>query len=152
MKKITLILCLLFAISIGMIYSQTMQVPAAIVYTDNTSDNLYIGDRVLPDASKAKSNITSHQADKLTMLSSPNPFTNRTMVTCFIPVKGKFVLGIRNMFGETVKTIENIVDREGSYNIEVTSEHLRPGIYTAILVLKTSNDVMMKTIRLVYNQ
>jgi hypothetical protein len=56
------------------------------------------------------------------------------------------------MFGETVKTIEDNVTQQGDKSIEVSSERFRPGIYTAMVIFKTSKNVMIKTIRIVYNQ
>jgi hypothetical protein len=152
MKKFALMLCLLFTISIGMIHAQTSQAPASIPGNDNSYTFTLPADPMVTPAAPADLTITPPQADKLTMVSSPNPFTSRTEITCVLPVKGKLTLVVRNMFGETVRTIEENVEQEGTCSMEVTSEHLRPGIYTAILVLKTSDNVMMKTIRIVYNQ
>ena len=86
------------------------------------------------------------------MVSSPNPFKDRTLITCTFPETGKFILEIRNMFGETVKNIEDNVGQKGTQTMEVTSEHLKPGIYTAMMMFKTSQNVMIKTIRIVYTQ
>jgi hypothetical protein len=56
------------------------------------------------------------------------------------------------MFGETIKSFEINVEQEGCQTMEVTSENLRPGIYTAMLVFKTSDNVTMKTTRMVYTK
>jgi hypothetical protein len=144
--------CLIFAASIGMTHSQITQGPAAILSSDNISEYTSTADSDSPDAKTAEPSGSTSQAGKLTMVASPNPFTSSTEITCDLPDKGKLMLGIRNMFGETVKTIEIIAEQEGSQSIEVTSEHLRPGIYTAMLVFKTSDNVMMKTIRIVYTK
>jgi hypothetical protein len=152
MKKFTLILILLFAVSIRMVFSQTAQYAATITANDNLFDYALSADPMLPDMVQPDLASTTSLADKLTMVASPNPFTSRTTINCFLPVKGKLTLEIRNMFGATIKTIEETIDQVGTHSTEVTSEHLRPGIYTTILILKTSDDVLMKTIRIVYNQ
>jgi hypothetical protein len=152
MKKIALMLCLLFALSIRMIYSQTMELPAAYTGNDDGAGYVFSADPAMPDATPAQLTTASAQPEKLTMNSSPNPFTSATQITCCFPAKGKLILEIRNMFGETVKTITENVDQEGDHSTEVSSEHLRPGIYTAIAVFKTSDNVLTKTIRIVCNQ
>jgi hypothetical protein len=151
MKQIALTLCLLFTVTIGMICAQPMQPATAIPGIENGSIYAFSMVPPQPDAIPA-SLVPVIKADQLTMVASPNPFTSRTEITFSLPGKGKVILGIRNMFGETVKTIEENADQEGDHSIEVTSEHLRPGVYTAILILKTSDNVMMKTIRIVCNQ
>ena len=89
----------------------------------------------------------------LTLVSSPNPFTDRTTISCSLPEKGRLTLTIHNIFGETVKTLGDDVEHEGKYSVEVTSEKMRPGIYTAMLSLKTSGGlVLVKTIRIVYKK
>jgi hypothetical protein len=152
MKKFSLILCLLFAVSVRMIYSQTAQLASGVTLNDNISDYSLLMEPILPDVVMSDQSIASPRAEKLTMVACPNPFTNRTIINCFLPVKGKLTLEIRNMFGSTVKTTELNIDQDGTHSIEITSEHLRPGIYTAMLILKTSDDMLMKTIRIVYNQ
>jgi hypothetical protein len=152
MKKITWMLCLLFAVSIRMICAQTLQSPAAIIDKANGSDYNLAVNSMLPDATPAEISGTPYQADKLNMISSPNPFTNQTLITCCLPAKGKLTLEIRNMFGETVRSIEDNVEQEGNHSIEVTSDQLRPGIYSAMLIFKTRDNTIMETIRIVYSQ
>jgi hypothetical protein len=152
MKKNAFILFLLFTIPQGMIYSQTMLLPTVLTANDNSSNVTFTADPLLPAATPADIPGTQCHADKLTMTSSPNPFVSQTVITCFLPSKGKLMLAIRNMFGETIKTIEDNIEQPGNYSLELTSEHFKPGIYTAMLVLKTGDNVMMKTIRIVCNQ
>ena len=152
MKKVLFIFCLLSAFSIGVIFAQPSQSPVMINGNDNVSEYTLPVNPVLPDITPTEMTSTSQPADKLTMVSSPNPFTGRTTLTCVLPSKGKLMLEIRNMFGETVKTDEENVEQEGTRNIEVTSERLRPGIYTAVLTLKTNDNVLTKNIRIVCKQ
>ncbi len=152
MNKITLLICLFFALSIRIVVAQSLQAPAVIAGFE--SESVYpaaIESMISDPAPLVNTNITD-LADKLTMISSPNPFTAATMITCFLPVKGKLILAIQNMIGKTVKTYEETIDQEGTHAIEVTSEHLRPGIYTVRLTLKTNDNMMMKTSRIVCNQ
>jgi hypothetical protein len=152
MKKIKQLFCLALVFSSLGVYAQTMDIPVSIA-TDN-ADHGNLQSVTVISAEPAAAAITSQYlpAVKLSMVSCPNPFTNRTSITCYLPVKGKLTLEIRNMFGETVNTIEDNVEKEGTCSLEVTSEHLRPGIYTALLMLKTSDNVMTKSIRIVCNQ
>lgn len=152
MKKITLILCLLSAISIRMTYAQPSQAHAAISGENSVSAFADSELSMLPEEPRAGLTDHGQKAVKLTMVASPNPFTSRTAITCYIPVKGKLTLEIRNMFGETVMSTEENVEQEGSHSMDVTSENLKPGIYTAMLRLKTGDNVMMNTIRIVHNK
>ncbi|MCX6306899.1 MAG: hypothetical protein NT040_18185 [Bacteroidetes bacterium] len=152
MKKNVLMLCLLFAFSVRMIYAQTSQAPVPL--SDIVSESGYAGTSgaMLPDMPRPALPEIQVPADKLTMTSSPNPFTTHTVISCFLKEKGKLTLGIRNMFGETVKTFEDNIEQLGNHTIDVTSEDLRPGVYTAMLVFKTADNVLIKAIRIVYNQ
>jgi hypothetical protein len=152
MKKITLMLCLLFVFSMRLLFAQTLHLPLIIEEKSDKSEYSLVAVASTQVPVPAEMNTTFAALDKISMTSSPNPFTTRTQVTCCLPSKGKLSLGIRNMFGETVKTRESNVEQEGDCVLEVTSENLRPGVYTAILVFKTSDNVLTKTIRIVYNQ
>jgi|GEM_PF-2361760 len=152
MKNMTLIFCLLFVFSTRMMYSQSVQVPLAISGDNALSANPFAVPSAPAASVLADIENPAHPPVKLTMISSPNPFTSRTTITFTLPDKGKLFLEIRNMFGETVKSLEDNIEQEGSHSMEVTSEHLRPGIYTAIMVLKTNDNVFLKTIRIVCNQ
>lgn len=152
MKTITRTLCLLFALMIGEINAQTQQINVNIAGSDNGTDYSTTIDPIVPDATQADLTSAPQATDQLTMIASPNPFKERTVITCSFPATGKLILEIRNMFGETVKTIEENVSQTGDKSIEVSSERFRPGIYTAMLMFKTSKNVMTKTIRIVYNR
>jgi hypothetical protein len=138
---------MLFALLINTMQAQTVQGPAAGSVNNNS-------DFILPSAMPEGSDLlgVTHQKDKLTMISSPNPFSSRTVITCDFPSQGKAELGIRNMFGESVNTFITTVEQEGPMTFEVNSEHMRPGVYTALLVFKTGEDMLIKTIRLVYTK
>ena len=152
MKKIALMICVLIAFSIGMVHSQTSFGPVAGTTSEYEFNNGVVQGSILPIAIPAELPAAALTVDKISMVASPNPFTARTTINCILPAKGKLTLGIRNMFGESVKTLEENILQEGSHLIEVTSEHLRPGIYTAMLVFRTNDDVVIKTIRIVFNQ
>lgn len=152
MNRFTLILCLLFVFSIRMMQAQSSQV-AAVIPDDNTVTTQPVALNSLL-ADQAVNGLTGQprQALRLDMVASPNPFSTRTMITFSLPAKCKLRMEIRNMFGETVKSMEENVDTEGSHSLEISSEHLQPGIYTAMLIVKTDDNMIMSTIRLVYNQ
>ncbi|MDP1622244.1 MAG: hypothetical protein Q8M08_07880 [Bacteroidales bacterium] len=152
MKKNRLIIILWFTLSAGTVNAQTMQLPAVMADNVNSFDNTIAAQTLLSDGVAADQTINTNPADKLNMIASPNPFTSQTVITCYFPEKGKFLLGIRNMFGESVRLIEDYVEQEGNHCVEVTGDNLRSGIYTAMLIFKTKDNVMMKTIRLVYSQ
>jgi hypothetical protein len=152
MKKITLTLCLLFALAIGLINGQTLQVPVNMAGLSEDADYSAVPNPQVSGADKADLTSTPQVADQLTMTATPNPFKDRTLITCSFPATGKLILEVRNMFGETVKTIEDNVTELGDKSMEVTSDRFRPGIYTAMLIFKTSKNVMIKTIRIVNNQ
>jgi hypothetical protein len=150
MKTITLYL--LFAFTIGVINAQTQQVPVNIAGNGEGADYSLTATPPVPDAVPADQVTIPQGTEQLTMAASPNPFKDRTLITCSFQATGKLTLEIRNMFGETVKSFEDNVAQVGDKSFELTSERLRPGIYTAMLIFKTSKSVMIKTIRIVYNQ
>ncbi len=152
MKKNTLIVSLLFLVSIGLTCAQTTPIVNAAYSGNNDSEYTVIQLPALPGATPAELTAKASVPGKLTMTASPNPFTNLTVITCTLPEKGKLVLGIRDMFGETVKTIEVAVEEAGAKSIEVTSENLRPGIYTAMLAFKTVDNLMINVVRIVYTK
>lgn len=152
MKNFTMILCFIFAVSVGTLHSQTSQGPAATGSNDPMTGYTLTAGPSSPDAVQPESGGTPSPIGKLTMSASPNPFTARTVITCTLPGKGKLAMGVRNMFGETVRTFDLNVEQEGSQALEMTSDQLRPGIYTAMLVFKTADNVLMKAIRIVYTK
>ncbi len=137
------------AVSAGTLFAQSMQLPSDLLTGSGDGEYSALKDPVLPQVAPGNTAGKTERIGKLTMISSPNPFTTRTVITCTLPEKGKLTLSVRNMFGECVKTIESNVEQEGNQTFEVTSEQLRPGIYTVMLALKTSDNMLFKTIRLV---
>ena len=149
MKRISIVFSLVFTLSAGIIHAQTIQGPAAGIGNDNPMEYNIAAAPAMPGTARSTEGVELQPSDKLGLVASPNPFTTRTFISCVLPASGKLSLGIRDMFGETVKTFELNVEQEGAQSMELTSDHLRPGIYTAMLVFKTPDNILMKTIRIV---
>jgi hypothetical protein len=88
-------------------------------------------------------------ADGLSVGATPNPFISKALITCTLPDKGKLTLGIRNMFGESVKLYEAAVPEAGNWTANLSSESLKPGLYAVTVVFRTADRVMVKTVRII---
>ncbi|MFZ4521485.1 MAG: hypothetical protein ACOYNC_07260 [Bacteroidales bacterium] len=152
MKKISVVLCFLFTVSIRMAVAQTAQVPLPGITHETETGYVYLVKPLLPEAVPAETAIRSGDNGMLTITSSPNPFTSHTLISCNLPEKGKMTLGITNMFGEVVKTFDENIMQAGTQVTDITAENLQPGIYTALLVFRTSDQVLMKVLRIVYTR
>ncbi len=83
---------------------------------------------------------------------SPDPFSGVTKLNWYLPVNGQVLLEIMNMQGEKVETLVDEPEQEGFHSLQVSSIFIRPGIYLARIVLKTNNEQMTRSIKIICYQ
>ncbi len=59
----------------------------------------------------------------------PNPFKATTKITYTLPVTGKVVLKVYNVFGKEVRTLINEEQKAGNYDVNLIASSLPDGIY-----------------------
>jgi hypothetical protein len=152
MKKNMMITGLLLVFSMGNLFAQTGMMPAGLVDDKTESGSIIPINPAFPEHTTIVLNDVPDSDGKLSVVISPNPFSNHTSFICHLPAKGKLTLKIYNMFGESMMSFEDIIEEEGSHSIEMNSATFHPGIYTAMLVFKTRDNVVMRAVRMVCNQ
>jgi hypothetical protein len=91
-------------------------------------------------------------SDLLSLSNYPNPFSKSTTVTYEIPYDGKVTLEVHTMLGQLVKTLVDETQAEGKYSLKVDGSTLKPGFYSVVLRLKTTEGVIDRSIKFVVNQ
>lgn len=79
----------------------------------------------------------------------PNPFAGKTTIRFYQPVEGYATIEVFNFMGNKVKTIENASRTEGEHLITFDGHGLAPGVYIYTLTLKTSDDILTQTGKMV---
>ncbi|MCX6251583.1 MAG: cohesin domain-containing protein [Bacteroidetes bacterium] len=90
--------------------------------------------------------------DKMTLKNQPNPFSNYTMIEYTLPFDGKVILEVRNLVGQTVKTLVNEMQTSGTHSLRFDSGSLVSGVYTATIRLNSNNNSAIRTIKLFNNR
>jgi len=90
--------------------------------------------------------------DQILIRNFPNPFAGQTTFAYSLPVEGMVIFEIRNMLGNTVKTLENEIQEKGSHLLKFDAASLAPGIYTAIIRLSCNSKEMLRSIKIVNNR
>ena len=88
----------------------------------------------------------------LDLVNYPNPFTGRTTIRYTLPVAGSATLTVRTLLGPVIATIADPDDYEGIHNIEFDGSWLAPGIYLFTVELKTSDDTLIQTGKMVISR
>jgi hypothetical protein len=66
------------------------------------------------------------------------------------PFAGNYSIYISDMQGRIVKSINNIIVIAGNHSDEITLNHLSPGIYQLVILLKSSDDEIFNSIKFAY--
>ncbi len=85
----------------------------------------------------------------LKLSSYPDPFTDQSAFSFFLPVMGKITLEIRNLSGETVETVADTYLFAGDHCLKYSHNSLKPGIYVAVLVLQTNKEPITSTNKII---
>nr|NQU90859.1 VCBS repeat-containing protein [Bacteroidota bacterium] len=87
--------------------------------------------------------LAAQNADNPVILTSfPNPFTNKTKITCELSRRSKVRLDIYSYCGNMVTTLINEVKQKGKYEIIFNGKELFPGVY--FCVLKTNEGIRIR--------
>jgi hypothetical protein len=89
---------------------------------------------------------------KMAMSCYPNPFFNFTMITYTLPFEGKVTLEISSIVGHTVTTLVSETQNAGDHMVRFNTPGMESGVFTATLRLKSANDELIRTIKLIHNK
>jgi hypothetical protein len=92
-------------------------------------------------------NLSSEEVD---FTSYPNPFKGTTTLTYSLPVDGQVLIEVYNLVGSKVNVAVDETQSAGEYSLNLDASNLQPGVYTAILKLKTSDSkVITRAIKMI---
>ena len=92
--------------------------------------------------------VTGMNNAGLNLKASPNPFSENTGLTWFVPAKGDVSLEITNMTGEKIATIVHEIEEPGQHSCRLSGSGLKKGIYVARVSLRTDSKLLFGTIKL----
>ena len=75
----------------------------------------------------------------------PNPFTHQTTIRFTVPVKGSVSVRVRSLLGALGTSINDPDDYEGIHNLTYDARELAPGVYLYTVQIKTSDDILIQT-------
>ena len=88
----------------------------------------------------------------LSLSSYPNPFKNFTTITYTLPFDGQVTLEVYNFLGMKVEKLVSEEQTAGNHVVRFNTAGMESGVYTATLVLKSNENQLFRTIKLVYNK
>jgi hypothetical protein len=88
-------------------------------------------------------------SNSLILKNYPNPFDSYTTISYSLSFDGKVTLTIRNLNGQLLKTIVNEMETKGDYNVNIEDWGLQSGVYVVSLTLKSSDNELYRTIKVV---
>ena len=92
--------------------------------------------------------IANYSGDELTLANHPNPFKGTTNFVYSLPVEGKVILEIYDLVGNKVMTVVDEAQNAGEYIINLETNRLKPGVYTANLRLSNEDSKLVRTIKI----
>jgi hypothetical protein len=87
----------------------------------------------------------------ISMSNYPNPFKNSTLIDCTLPFSGMVTVEISNIMGKRVLVIPGNMQPAGNYQITVNTIDLPSGMYIATLRLKSTDNELIRSIKLTKN-
>ncbi len=88
--------------------------------------------------------------ENLEFTTYPNPFKGTTTLNYTLPVDGQVIIEVYNLVGSKVIVAVDETQSAGNYTLRLDANNLQPGIYTAILILKNSdNTVTTRAIKMI---
>jgi ligand-binding sensor domain-containing protein len=89
------------------------------------------------------------RSDKAPVLlaNAPNPASLATTLRYELTESGQTMLAVKNMFGQTVKSVTNTYILPGQYDVPIEVADLAPGVY--FIVLQTPNHTLTQTMHIV---
>lgn len=89
--------------------------------------------------------------DMLAFSNYPNPFSNATTLSYYLPENGMVTLEINSLMGNRSIMVMNEMKTAGFYKERLSTDDLPSGIYAATLRLKSSNNEWTRSIKLIKN-
>ncbi len=113
--------------------------------------------KVIPDATVNIDAVASSTiglqdlsySNDLTLENHPNPFSDKTTISYNLPFEGKVTLVIRNMTGETIRTLADETQSQGIHQLILDGNSLAQGVYTASIVVGCKTGTATRTIKIV---
>ena len=81
----------------------------------------------------------------------PNPFNNYTTISYILPFEGTVTLEISSILGNIVTVPVSETQTQGGHMVKFDTNALPSGVYTARLRLKSANNELIRTIKLINN-
>jgi hypothetical protein len=89
-------------------------------------------------------------SENLEFTTYPNPFRGITTLEYTLPTDGQVMIEVYNLVGSKVRVAVDETQSAGTYSLKLDANDLQPGVYTAILKLKSSdNTVTTRAIKMI---
>ena len=88
----------------------------------------------------------------LTLSNRPNPFNGSTIINYELPFDGNVSIEIYNYLGSRVKSLVSEQQLKGNHSLKLDAGSLPAGVYMATLIVKSENNEMVRTIKLICNR
>lgn len=88
----------------------------------------------------------------LSLSAFPNPFSQSTTIAYTLPFDGEVTIMINSMVGTSVIKLVSEPQTQGNHTVKFNTEGMESGVFTATLMLKSKDDQMYKTIKLINNK
>jgi hypothetical protein len=75
----------------------------------------------------------------------PNPFSNSTDISYYIPEVSDVNLRIYDLRGQMIKELVNSNQSQGEHSLNFSSENLSDGVYMLSIIVKSKNNHFHKT-------
>jgi hypothetical protein len=89
--------------------------------------------------------VNANDGNGLELSNFPNPFRDMTTIEFTMPVEGSAEVNIFNLLGNKVNTISDPDNYEGAHTLFFKAGSLAPGIYIYSVTVKTSDDIIIQT-------
>jgi hypothetical protein len=96
--------------------------------------------------------LNANDGNGLDLSNFPNPFSDMTTIEFTMPVEGSAEVNIFNLLGNKVGTISDPDNYEGIHTLYFKAGSLAPGIYIYSVTVKTSDDVIMQTGKMIISR
>ena len=98
--------------------------------------------------------VTPNGDMTFSMMNYPNPFEKSTQIVYTIPENGKVKLVLTNMFGQLVRTLVDVSQEAGTYQVVVdpADGYLKPGTYLYRIEVEGKTETFTKTNKMVFTR
>lgn len=94
---------------------------------------------------------SSPAAAQLRFVNQPNPFKGTTNFVYTLPADGHVVIEIHDIVGNRLGRITDEFQLAGEHTMTLDAGTLQPGVYTATLILNSSDNMLLRTIKIIKN-